>query len=162
MTLTEDDVSQLTLSTEELAYIAGLFDGEGTVTISSYRASRYGGTQRRILMVMLSSTDRSIIDCLRETFDGSLTITKAHNNNKEIYRWTLSARMAADFLYIVLPYLRIKREHAILGLEWQSTVRRDTNQFVHYSDEVLEWQEFYISRIRKLNIRGNGNDGNNT
>lgn len=149
---TQDDV----LTTEELAYIAGLFDGEGTVTISVYNASRYGGRQRRILMVMLSSTDRSIIDFLLRLFNGSLTITKAHGNHKEIYRWTLSARMAADFLSNVLPYLRIKREHAILGLEWQATVKH-SNQYLRQNPNVLDWQDFYISKIRKLNTRGNGN-----
>ena len=155
---TQDEV----LTTEELAYIASLFDGEGTVTISEYNASRYGGCQRRILMVMLSSTDRSIIDYLLSLFNGSLTITKAHNNHKEIYRWTLSSRMAADFLSGILPYLRIKREHAIIGLEWQATVRQDTNQFVHYSDSALEWRDFYVSKIRYLNKRGNGNGNSNS
>ena len=161
MTLTEDKVSQLALSTEEMAYIAGLFDGEGTVTISSYAAARYGGRRRRILMVLLSSTDRSIVCYLRDSFGGSIFTTNAHDNHKEIHRWTLSSRMAADFLYGILPYIRIKREHAILGLEWQATMKQGTNQYTRISDELLEWQDFYVSQIRQLNVRGNGNNGNN-
>ena len=149
------------LTGEELAYVAGLFDGEGTVTISCYNASRYGGRRREILMVLLSSTDYSIIDYLRGIFGGSLTITGAHNNHKEIYRWTLSARMAADFIYRILPYLRIKKEHALLGLEWQATIREVGNQHTQpLPDEVREWRDFYISRIRELNVRGNGKSSN--
>ena len=155
---TQDEV----LTGEELAYIAGIFDGEGTVTISSYKASRYGGSQRRLLMVLLSSTDRSVVDYLRETFGGAITITKVHDNHKEIRRWTLSSRMAADFLYRVLPYLRIKREHAILGLDWQVTMKQGSNQYTQPSSDVLEWQDFYVSRIRDLNVRGNGKNSSSS
>ena len=153
---TQDEV----LTTEELAYIAGIFDGEGTVTINVYNANRpYGIIKVRYLQVSLSSTDRDTINYLKDTFGGSVFTTKAIGNRKEIRRWLIVSRTATDFLARVLPYLRVKKEHAILGIDFQLTLRPGIEHSKLPSD-LLEWQEFYIERIRTLNARGSGKSNN--
>jgi len=150
---TQDEV----LTTEELAYIAGLFDGEGTVTINVYNAKRPTGTVIvRYLQVSLSSTDPSIIEYLKETFGyGSIFPVKEKSNSKPQWRWLTVSWAAVDVLSRLMPYLRIKKEHAIVGIDFQLTLRPG---IAHSSlpPDLIEWQEFYITRIRELNRRGNG------
>jgi len=149
---TEEEV----LTTEELAYIAGLFDGEGTVTINVYNAKRPTGTIKvKYLQVSLSSTDQNTINYLKETFGGSIFPVKVVGNRKPQWRWLIVSWAAADILSRLIPYIRIKKEHAIIGIDFQLSLRPGVARS-SLSPDLVEWQEFYITRIRELNRRGNG------
>lgn len=136
------------LTGEELAYIAGFFDGEGSVHIA------FNGARSGLLRVHLSSTDRSAVEYLKDTFGGSITDYSAKGNHKPISRWSLVSGSAADFLYDLLPYLKLKKKHAMLGIDWQATVRNRGGK--GYSDSELEWRSDLHEMLRELNVRGNG------
>lgn len=135
----------------DIIYLAGLFDGEGSVSLNRYR--RNGGNHRCILKIHLSSTDRSVISWLQENFGGSVTIVGAINGHKELHRWSLVSSAASDLLYDMLPYLRIKEEHAFIGIDWQATVK-NTGKANGYSREEKEFRDFLYGRLRELNFRG--------
>lgn len=97
-----------------LAYLAGLFDGEGCITRANGRT-----------IVQIGMTDREVIEYLA-SLGGTMRCEDGpgRGNRKPLYRWRLLARReVAEFLAAVLPYLRVKRAVAqarldeLLGLE---------------------------------------------
>lgn len=140
-------MGQLTcLFSEELAYLAGLFDGEGSVTI--YRSNRESS-----LKINISSTNLDIMEYLKEFLGGYVVEHPRKGNCKVWYQWGIGSNDAADILYSLLPFLRIKKERAILGIEWQATVRNNGKRN-GYSTEEEEWRDFYYLRLRELNRKG--------
>lgn len=92
----------------ELAYTAGLIDGEGTI-----RHARNSYWQVRISM-----TDKEIIDWLSEMGG---TVNREHRPpRKPIYVWQLNAQgQVLTFLQEVLPYMKLcaKRDRARAAIE---------------------------------------------
>lgn len=101
-----------TPSTNDIIYTAGLFDGEGSISL----LSEYG--RSLTLMVALGNTDRPIIDWLRATFGGNDHTEKADGlSRKPFWRWYIRGDAAFSFLELIRPHLKIKRENAWLACE---------------------------------------------
>lgn len=105
------------------AYAAGILDGEGCVHVAKNNAKRLRKPYHQ-LRVMVSMTDQSPVIWLAERFGGSV-YTKVHTaptkaHWRPLHMWTLVGRQAHAFLEKVLPYLKVKRQQAVLGLELQS------------------------------------------
>jgi hypothetical protein len=99
------------------AYVAGLMDAEGCFSI--YKPTPKNGKatpyQPRIVM---SSVELPLVKWLVETFGGFYT---AHRPAKGQvwYQWNINGRSAAPtFLTNILPYLRIKKEEALVLQEF--------------------------------------------
>ncbi len=92
------------------AYIAGLFDGEGSVCIR-----RNGSIQ-----VSIYNTHRETMRWLHSLLGGYLYgYLSTKKARKLIWKWTRSgAANCRAFLQMVLPYLRIKRTRAIKAVSW--------------------------------------------
>jgi hypothetical protein len=102
------------LSVAEAAYLAGLIDGEGTVTLSRKHAD-----EMRQLVVSISNTELRILEFARVSIGaGKLTrkrTSKAHHTPS--YAYTLWNRQALALLTQIEPYLQsYKRERARLAL----------------------------------------------
>jgi hypothetical protein len=106
------------------AYLAGIFDGEGCVTICMM-----GGKARRqpmhALNCIVAMTCREIPYLLQDRFGGNVLAEKVRGANRQpSWRWRTHGWHAVDFLRDVLPYLRVKRKQAELAIEFQTTKKR--------------------------------------
>lgn len=130
--------------TDEDAYFAGLFDGEGSVLIVR-QTSRNRFYQ---LDVKLGNTYVEVVSALQERYGGSIhqTILKS---GKSYHTWRLRSGKAADFLIRVFPFLIIKRTQAELGLTFQEgkCASRGYAEPVHRIEE----EESIRGQIRELN-----------
>ena len=111
----------------ELAYLAGIIDGEGCIGV--YRSGwRYAGrrTPRHALTLKVTNTDPRMLLWIMERFGGTVRPTgEKRPRHRESWVWQMgSARMAANILVAVFPYLVIKREQAVLALGFVATLRR--------------------------------------
>ena len=97
-----------TASREELAYIAGFFDGEGCITTSS---------GSNTLTVSASNTIRAPLEFIQRVFEGHVTIHKYSKPRNVLYDWVIYGQNAAEMLQWLLPYLIVKKEQALLGVE---------------------------------------------
>lgn len=100
-----------------VAYIAGLFDGEGHAYIATYRPSRTSAKYRR-MTAAITNTYREVLEEIRGHV-GSGVITKkapSKNGRKDCYQFTLTNAKAVRFLEQIQPYLRIKKERIALLL----------------------------------------------
>lgn len=98
----------------EKAYLAGIFDGEGTIGYYDYR-------KRHESTVMITNADPRIMTWILEKigYGCVTTIRKAYDRRKHIvHHWRISNRpRVKDFLEAIVPYLIIKKDQAELLLE---------------------------------------------
>ena len=148
----------------DLAYAAGIIDGEGTIGITELRPVdrlRDNGTRVRRsfqhrIYVAVSMTDPRIPEWMKGEFGGNLQFVPSRSDkHKPSYRWSMSSKGAADFCELVAPFLRLKKTQAILAVEFYK--ERLSGNFSGSSgvpdDEVAARRE-YVEKIHQLNKRG--------
>jgi hypothetical protein len=142
------------ISETDKSYAAGIFDGEGSVTIN-WSKKRYHRIDVRVAMV-----DSEVIYWFGTVFGGHVDLTNKTKTGRQIYRWTLHCRRAANFLRIILPYLRLKKLRAELGIELTEITRKrgalkgkEGNTPLH--EKELERRHEIALRIRAENQRSN-------
>jgi len=136
-----------------LPYIAGLFDGEGSVAI--YPAKN--GTRSvhfRSHMVQNENPESTLIwNELRERFGGSIG-TQLSMSGRPKLNWQVSQGLAAAFFIEIQPYTRLKRPQIDLALEWwagREIPTRDSRGRVQArSDESWERAKDFAARIQLL------------
>lgn len=113
-------------------YLAGLIDGEGHISITRSdkpitRTQRgktkiYAAPVRYGIVVGVSNTDIRLMKKLKELFGSSYSGGKPfknHPNWKPKYQWIVAGNKNKELLLLaVLPYLVLKREQAIIALEF--------------------------------------------
>uniref|UniRef100_A0A6M3JES2 Putative HNH homing endonuclease n=1 Tax=viral metagenome TaxID=1070528 RepID=A0A6M3JES2_9ZZZZ len=105
------------MNTTDLAYTAGIIDGEGYIGIKY--TGRKSGRRYRTLRVEVGNTNKILIDWLQLHYGGSYYQAKSKPQNRQYWKWGLSAKQAAAFLEKILPYLLIKKYEAALAIEFQ-------------------------------------------
>lgn len=92
-----------TLAAADAAYLAGLIDGEGTVTLTRKHAN-----ENRQLAVSISSTERKILEhVLDVTGVGKITNKRRDNEHHQpSFAYAVYNRHALPLLEQIYPYLR--------------------------------------------------------
>lgn len=125
----------------DFAYLAGLLDAEGTFSI--YKKSNYIGNGKYTSVIKISNTDQRIFDWMADRFAGYMVVSPKGDNRKEGV-WFLSGKSRESILLAVLPYLVIKKERAVIVLEWIRHCRKWADS---HKDKLIQ-------KIRVLNLRG--------
>ncbi len=114
------------VSEAELAYIAGFFDGEGSVSISNYLRRDRPGRPQYSLRIGISNTDREVLLQIKEVLGCGCIVTSAPRHDgrghKAVHRWVAAARAAWGVLVALLPYLRVKKDQAVLAIAFHQGV----------------------------------------
>jgi len=134
----------------ELAYYAGLFDGEGAITLHPTQITSPRQRKTYFLSVHLTSVDEERVLELQIAFGGNIFTYEGKRNNKTAYRWLVVRNTANKFLSSVLPYLRLKRHRAELALEFHSHKKRGG----YHPQEYIDFEEDYKQNFLALNRRG--------
>ena len=97
-----------TLSLADAAYIAGLVDGEGTITLS-----RKHTNERRQLVISVSNTELAILDfVLRQVGAGKITTKRTVKaQHSPSFTYAIWNRQALNLLDQVAPFLRSYKSH---------------------------------------------------
>lgn len=135
----------------ELAWAAGMFEGEGSVRINKATKRNHGA-----LLCDMSNTIPEVCAFFAEHWGGTLKHIDAPAPRRAFWRWRVAARAAARFLRDIRPYVRTERyrRRVDLGLEYQEQKRSGHNRTVAY----LAAQERYYEEMRALNVRGRVDD----
>jgi hypothetical protein len=117
-----DDVDNaVTMGERTLAYFAGLFDGEGCVSVTEVKSKPGGRSPTFQTLAQVSMTDRRALHFLLDSFGGSL-----HLINKEgarpVWVWSVYQKTAKLFLEAILPYLIVKKLQADLLIELENGI----------------------------------------
>ena len=140
-----------------MAWMAGLFDGEGTIRIQYEPRTEHGNGS---LEVRISITDRQLLEPFQRAWGGK--VRKAgvrpeaeERGWKQPWIWTVYARPAADFLGALYPYFRSTRSisRTELGLKYQSLKNR-YHQGWGSSKRRNEKMQIIRAELSALNKRG--------
>lgn len=129
--------------------VAGIVDGDGTITI---RSKPYpGGHRYQVAGLSVPNTDTAMIARLVEcTGIGRVGLNvRASHKRKQIWRWQTDQRQAAAVVRQLVPWLTTKREQALLLLEIQSLRRCGK-----YRPSERARQVEIVAELRRLNQRG--------
>lgn len=142
---------------EELlnAWAAGLFDGEGCITL--VRRPPNPATQHRSerweVRATLGLTVAEPVHWLKERYGGHVHLRlEQRTNRKDSTHWQADSRVGVAFVGAVYPFLRIKRPQADVALAYQKIIRKVGRR--GYTDEALAEQRTLVERIKELNRRG--------
>ena len=92
------------ISDIDLAWAAGLFEGEGSVRIEKPNKRNLG-----CLSVDIVNTDKEICVFFMDRWKGYLVTYKSNGNRRQYYRWRAAARNGYRFLVDIRPFTRTKR-----------------------------------------------------
>ncbi|KKN48919.1 hypothetical protein LCGC14_0648170 [marine sediment metagenome] len=136
------------------SYVAGLFDGDGTVVIS------YNSEKRRYqqLVVSVSNTFVPVLGKLKSIYGGSIDSLGQPRRNlraKFCYQWKLTGRQKQlCFLQDILPYVIIKRQRVELGLAFLQLVRSQGASKERLDPLEVTQRHVVAEALRVLNKRG--------
>ena len=97
----------------DLAYCAGIIDGEGCIRIKKTKAYRCQGraTHGYYAMVQIRMVDEAAIKFISETLGGWYYPEKPHNaQGKPLFCFAASDQKAENVVRRVMPFLRVRGE----------------------------------------------------
>jgi len=147
----------------DIAYIAGLFDGEGCISISSGIWKRPGRANINI------RTQHSLNVTIANQHTPTLNYNKDRTGlgniykdspKRQNYKWCVSCSRAMEFLKVIKPYLKIKAPQAELAIKLQEmigqrNIKLDNNprlgKVVYLTEKELQERDKIRTEIMRLN-----------
>lgn len=108
------------------SYFAGIIDGEGSITVNLRRGTGRHSHHppQHILRVSVGNTNEELIGWLTAEFGGYVREIKYRQRVsgewRRCWEWSVCSRAAAEVLELAMPYLRVKRRQAEIGLALQA------------------------------------------
>lgn len=141
---------------EEISYLAGLFDGEGTICIqkdSRPLAKDNGRNWNPIYNITfrIGMTNQEAIEGFKKFFKvGFIDCEKSYHKFRPMWRYSIRAKDDAKMVIeMIKPFLRVKKANAELALRYFDDCPSQRGRYL--SPEILEKKEWYFNEMRKLN-----------
>lgn len=141
---------------QRLAYLAGIIDGEGSITVSYRKRSGYPKRFPRASLAIYN-TNLNLLYWIKSSFGGSVHVYKSRNHN-----WKPSGCInfgdvaSAELLKKLLPFLVIKTEQAKILIAMQETkMPASSGRKLGVPESILKKRESLRVQLQTLNHRGN-------
>lgn len=105
---------------QTLHYLAGFFDGEGTIGI--WPAVNSEGRVHHRAFIRVDNLDRRPLDLMAAMFGGNVLLNG--RLGRPLYYWQAASRRAVDIIAQLRPYLIVKADQADIVIEFQGLIRR--------------------------------------
>jgi len=138
----------------DLAYVAGIVDGEGTICIHQDRAK--SGKVYLQLRVDVTNTNEWLIQWLKFALGGHVDVSRRAErgkNWKPAWRWSVSANQASAFLKLIYPYLRLKKPQAEIAIKFQEQKPNRGHRSTESERAVAEAQRIVMSSLNEKGIK---------
>ena len=129
----------------DLAYFAGIFDGEGCIII------RKGRSGYHTAMATLTNTNEWICRQFQFSFGGSVYMRSPQGDRRQaIWAWSVEAQKAQGFLEIIVPYLKLKRAQAEIAIGFAKRVHKQRGYRLTAGElAIREAEKLLISNYNK-------------
>lgn len=135
-------------TTEQMAYLAGIIDGEGCFYIQ-----RPGG-KTHTLRLFVMNTSKPLIDYLYRSYGGWQYSRKKENSTwKTRHEWFVDRDIIDELLPLIHPFLIIKKEHCEIAMDFRKTFPK-VRDYHRIPLESVAIREECHRRIRVLNKKG--------
>ena len=144
------------LSDRELAWMGGLFDGEGCILVKRTLVKPTKLNRRAVarysysLCISIGMVHKPTVEKFYNEFGGSFRYRITGKlNHRTAWEWQLHGKSAKAFLELIEPYLFIKKEEALVGLAFAN---REMNPGGRYSNVPVEDdpREQYYQQLKRL------------
>jgi hypothetical protein len=141
----------------DLAYIAGFFDADGCITVSSSKSESLKYERNFRATFLIVNTDEKIIYWIRDTVGaGSCYIVrkynKKHPNWRPVHRYQISGPGCRELIDKLIPFVRIKKDRLELAKNMVAEGHKNIGGCrtqAQYDAQHSAWQQ-----IKQLNRRG--------
>lgn len=134
-----------------LAYIAGFLDADGTILVRLQKQALTRWSPSLHVQLGIYNQDQAVLLDIVETL-GCGRIRAVRSGCSGVYRIEFTRRDTKQVLELLLPYLRIKREQAQLGLLALSAPRYSGRGKI-VPTEMIEYRQSLVARSKELNAR---------
>ena len=159
------------LTQAEIAYFAGIVDGEGSIMVTSATGKKGNKTYR--LRMLVTNTNREVMDWIFARFGGSIqtcnqTAESVAKRHRVKFNWSRDADNAIEIIKVIYPFLIIKRKQAEIALRWPSSKRH--LKVPKYREGLLQELQrinnyknrFTSVQLQRLSVRGAGDSACNS
>ena len=129
---------------EQLAYFAGLFDGEGCLIVGKYIVKSQRNLAYRGFMAVTNTHIPTLLH-IKSLFGGKIVV---QGIERKCYSLAFSANEIRRVLPELLPYLIVKREQAEVILEFFE--KQSSHSFGLLSQSTLDFYEECYQKMKKL------------
>lgn len=132
------------LTEVQAAYIAGLMDGEGTITLTKRHRNEH-----RQIVISISNNEKCLLDYVISVAGIGVISKKSDTRSKNInYSYTVTNRQALELLSQINPYLiGYKKERAYYVLKHYLAL---TPRNGKYSSELLERRNIFVNTFFRI------------
>lgn len=142
-------------TTAQIAYLAGLVDGEGCFYIGYTKQGKYGSGYQWHSMLKITSCDECVILWLEKTFGGSKDSRYRWTSKKAftrpVYNWQATGEMLDYILPKVEKFLIIKKPQCSVMRKYRSTSKNIGSK--RLSEEINTLRCELLKEMRALNSR---------
>ena len=142
-------------SVAQLAYLAGLVDGEGCFYVGKVKQGRYGNGWQFHTCLTICSCDEIIIVWLENTFGGvresRYRWTSQKTNYRPVFNWRAQGPMLDYLCPLIYPYLIIKRKQCEVMLQIRATYANIGSK--RLPEAIANKRIELIAEMRTLNSR---------
>lgn len=134
---------------EQLAYFAGIIDGEGTIYIQEVNRKKFLDYFPRIQIV---NTNKELMYWIKDTFGGIIVSRDRSNENRNWrlqHTWYTTRKLMDILLPLLHPYLIIKKRHVETMIKFRKTFT-DKKSF-RITPEIVSIRESCMIQIRHFN-----------
>jgi hypothetical protein len=135
----------------DLAWAAGIIDGEGCISIFKCSPKSKPGSQRSYtLYVRVGNSSFPMTKKLQRLFGGGIGFRPAGRWKSKLpeYKWNVSTHKAVSCLKLILPYLVAKKDQAEVGIEFSKTTKSPGRR--GYTDEETRVRHAMYESISAL------------
>ncbi|WP_449537562.1 LAGLIDADG family homing endonuclease [Ferdinandcohnia sp. Marseille-Q9671] len=135
------------MKTWEASYIAGIIDGEGSISLT-----RMHGKEHRRPCISIASTDIELLAYIQKLTGGLINSKKNYNPDRHKNSYTLMIKKKEDVFYTlehIMPFLRVnkKKNRSVWILENYNNV---TPRNGKYSPELLKKKVIFEDYFFKM------------
>lgn len=143
-----------------IAYMAGIVDGEGGLTIGTYSKGPTGNPWYCTYLT-ISSTDQPLIDWLVSNFGSHrMKYTRsqmAKNCRRQVFRWQIGGDRLHHICELILPYSVIKKRQIQIIIEMLDTskmrIYQDGQRGPSIPAEIYDLRNKLCSELRSFHVR---------
>jgi len=141
-----------------LAYIAGVFDADGSVAIDKRPPSGPQKTPKYTAIITIQMAEKPTIEFIANHYEAQIYFIPAGGHKsrknpkrKNSFRFQLGSRKAANFLRSIQPFVKGKRNQVDLCLEFCDRVSNRVGQITTtLSQEEVKTRHNYYQKLRDM------------
>jgi hypothetical protein len=123
------------------AYLAGVFDGEGTVTFWE------SSSGQSVMQIAVAMSHQATVELFAQAFGGKVHAYK-NTNGGQMHRWNVQGVRCQEALRALHPYLLTKKEQAEVALAFLTTICKPGQRL---TDREQLYRHRLVGMLRELN-----------